>query len=260
METFIQQKGFSDHIKYEDFQAFFDDRKKVPREERFFKALRSIYAQDLSESDEDSAIAELEKHYPDSAPWLANKVKLENQWIQDEIKIRGLFQGTIEENLWISLSNINNIYDLWSQIRVVTQTEEAGNFMYLLTQFFNRTFDEKKDTLLSYTASIQSIAEKLLDLGDAPDFQEMICFKILSAMPYKYDQIQQRLFQMPRSKLTIDRIKSKFATEDSRAKANRLINNSNFNNGNNNYNTNNCNRINVNNQKKEESNAVTERK
>jgi hypothetical protein len=97
-----------------------------------------------------------------------------------------------------------------------------------------------------------------LDLGDAPDFQEMICFKILSAMPYKYDQIQQQLFQMPRSKLTIDRIKSKFATEDSRTKANRLINNGNFNNGNNN--TNNCNRNNVNNQKKEESNAVIERK
>ena len=242
-ETYLIQAGYEFHLMFAFFEQFYDSQYyvKTDREKRFIMRKEIIlkekqeYFEKLNrpeikkEEGVDTKLAKIVEEIENKLENLENqfvdvgtkRAKEENEWMLAESKLKGLLKGLVDEHIWLTAGKKESCYLIWNQLRIEGQTKEAGNFMSLLSQFFAAK-QQDGENLVDFAARVQLIAQKLGDLGAEPTWKEIICFRVLSAMkPNEYDNIQSSIFQLPRADITIEKIKSKFAAEDSRRLSNK---------------------------------------
>jgi hypothetical protein len=216
IETYLQTTGLLQHIKYSSFEVYYTiEHEPDEREQRYNRLQQMIKDKIQDQIEEDKEMMQLDELFKEIPTWLNAKKKAKKIWKDADSKVQGIFRSSIDEQFWTNVKNHTSAYDMWCQLKVETQQQEAGTIMSLLSKFFNlKMLDNEK--LTTFTARVQAIADQLDDLGYNILSQQLVCFRILCTMPEKYDQIQQAIFQLPVNEITLDKLKSKFAAEDSR--------------------------------------------
>jgi hypothetical protein len=176
------------------------------------------------------------KHYPEEQKskeaeeledqlqtWDERKSKELRRWNLDEQKLTGLLFKSTDERYHPNMLKCTSAFEIWKRLKKDSNQEEAGNLMALLSQLFNIKF-LPGEKLADFAARVQTIASKITDLGKEPNWNEIVNFRILSALPNQYDAIQQTIFQLPWKDITTDLLLTKFNAEDSRQEANKQSN------------------------------------
>jgi len=221
-ETYTAIKGLSSHLKYDNFASYFAiEHIPSEREILYNTQVEDIKNQELTQAQQTLEINKLNKLYPDTVSWSAEKVKEQRAWKENQEKLFGILRATMEEQYWISIKDLDSVYKAWNQLKIETQQDQAGHFMANLIKFFTARIKPGQD-LTNYTAHLQAIANQTSDLGHDILSPTLICYYILATMPAEYEQIQQSIFQLPIQEITLENIKAKFAAEDSRQQAKKL--------------------------------------
>jgi len=219
VEPYLCEKGYELHLLFDSFSNFMISEHYVQTDrERSFDEDRAYILADkkLSETEKKGEYRRIESEYRDVGTKRANE---EKEWRQKDSKLKGILKGVVEEHMWLAAGNEKSAGLIWKKLKVEAQMRESGNFMSLLTDFFNST-QKEKESLVDYLACVQLIAQKLREVEEKqPDWKEVVCFRILSGLKKEHDQIQQMIFQMPRDQVKIETMKIKFAAEDSRKNA-----------------------------------------
>ncbi len=222
-ETYAAIKGYSHHLTFDSFNDYFASKyQPSDREVRYNQQLAEIKLKALDSKKETIEINMLEDRYhSDLTIWSNDKIKMKRDWTTNQDKISGLLRGSVEEQYWTNIKHLPTIQQMWNQLKKETQQDQAGNFMALLIQFFTARI-RPGESLSTYTARVQAVADQTTDLGHNLLTPVLICFFILATIPTRYEQIQQAIFQLPTKEITLDLLKSKFAAEDSRQQAQKL--------------------------------------
>lgn len=223
MRSFLRTKGFEDHITYADFNTMYLDRfRPTEREELLLKKKDTIQKKVLSNKySEDDRMEELLDVSDKLAPFMERKTKEEYSWIQNEQKIKGYFEISTEARYHLRMNECKTSAEIWKRLKIDSNQEEAGNFMAILTQFYNLKY-QPGEKLSNLAARAQTIAQRIVDQGGRePSWKEMVCFQILSKIPPQFDAIQQAIFQLDWEDIHMDLILKKFNAEDARQDANR---------------------------------------
>ena len=216
IETYLQTAGLLHHLKYSSFEVFYDvENEPDERELRYYRLQQIIKDKALDQSEEDVEMMNLDETFKEASTWSNQKKKAKKAWKDADSKVQGVFRSSIDDQFWTNIKAHTSAYDMWNQLKIETQQQEAGTLMSLLNKFFNLKMLEN-EKLTTFTARVQSIADQIGDLGYNIFSSQLVCFRILCTMPDKYDQIQQSIFQLPIDQITLETLKSKFATEDSR--------------------------------------------
>lgn len=224
-ETQIAVQGLSKHLKHDSFQKYYEATNiKTERQQRYERLVQTIREKKMTINEEDQAIEELQQRYHDASQWETAEAKGLIQWNLDEEKLIGTLRGIVESHYWTNLKDIKTAKAIWMQLKKETQQDEAGNLMALLNQFFNIKYLDN-EPLSFFIARAQSIVDQIVDLGKTIITTEIICYRVLSALPPRFDALQQAIFQLPIAQITLDLLRSRFAAEDSRSGATHLIRN-----------------------------------
>ena len=225
-ETQIAVQGLSNHLKFDNFyEAFEATNVKTERQQRYERLVQAIREKKLPLIEEDLAIEELQHRYSDATQWETTEAKALIQWNLDEEKLIGTpLRGIVESHYWTNINNIKTAKAIWNQLKKETQQDEAGNLMALLNHFFNIKYLDN-EPLSTFISRAQSIVDQIVDLGKTIITAEIICYRVLSALPPRFDALQQAIFQLPIAQITLDLLKSRFAAEDSRSGATHLMRN-----------------------------------
>jgi hypothetical protein len=229
LETVLAQKGFIHHIKYQDFAAYNKATKVTTKQEQRYKKQQEkiLGTKFKTQAEQDEVLEKLDdKFHSDLSKWSENEANEETKWNNEEQRIFGILRATIEDGYWTSVKNLKTAFEMWNQLKLETQQNEAGNKVALLAEFFHLKI-EQTELLTQFIARAQSITDRIADLGINFLTPSLICYRILIEMPQQYDAITQPCFQIPESKLSLAVIKSKFAIEDSRKEAVKKNNNNN---------------------------------
>jgi hypothetical protein len=223
--THIKLAGWYFHLLYETFEAYYVEcfpptNKEVRQRKKLDAAYKKPVTRDFSEEQKEQEIETLEDQLAESDLKRANELRI---WNQDEMKLNGFFFKTTDDRYHIGLNKCDTAFKMWKKLKKESNQEEAGNLMSLLSQLFQAKF-LPNEKLSSFASRIYTIAAKITDLGKEPTWNEIVNFRILSALPNQYDPIQQAIFQLPWKEITSDLLLSKFNAEDSRQEANKLSN------------------------------------
>lgn len=220
-ETKIAIKGLSKHLTFETYNEYANaSLTPTPRRVRYLRAELIILQKKLSIPEEDKEIQALQKEFNESSQWEQNQEKAELLWILEEEQLIGILRATIEPHFWTNLKTLKSAAAIWKQLKKETHQDEAGNLMALLCTFFNMTYQDG-EPLTTYVARVESVVDQVVDLGKTLLTPEIVCYRILSSLPPRFDAIQQAIFQLPVKTITLALIKSRFASEDSRTEASR---------------------------------------
>lgn len=224
-ETQIAIQGLSNHLIFDSFElAYASYYVKTERQQRYDRLVLIIRDKKLSIIEEDTEIEKLQSRYPDTSTWESTEAKALIQWNIDEEKLIGTLRGIVESHYWTNIKNLKSAKSIWTQLKTETQQDEAGNLMALLNMFFNMKYSDG-EPLSQFIARAQSIVDQVQDLGKTFLTPEIVCYRILSALPPRFDALQQAIFQLPIKSITLDTLKSRFSAEDSRSGATHLIRN-----------------------------------
>lgn len=213
-EPYLIQKGYEFHLLYDSFDLFLlsEDYIKTDREKRFMRMKKEIEESMMSKDEKEKSIEKLEDKFEDVGVKKANE---EKEWRKEESKLKGLLKSLVDEHIWINAEKQPSAALIWKQLKIEAQMKETGNFMSLLNDFFAAK-QQPGEGLVFFTSRVQIIEKKLLELGEVPTWKEILCFRVLSALePEVYDNIQSKLFQLPREDIQIEKIKVMFQAEDS---------------------------------------------
>lgn len=222
-ETFLAQKGFIHHIQYSNYDDYLQATQIISAQQaRYNKLKEKIKSTKYETADkQDVAFEELDQRFHnDLSKWSEIEAKEAKKWMDQEDQIRGYLRATIEEGYWTSIKKLNSCHQMWIQLKLETQQQEAGNQIALLAEFFHLKF-VPNELITHFIARAQSIADRIADLGVNFLTPALICYRILVEIPPQYDAITQSCFQIPKEKLSIAFIKSKYAIEDSRQEASK---------------------------------------
>jgi hypothetical protein len=222
-ETFLAQKGFIHHIQHSNYDDYLQATQIIPAQQaRYNKLKEKIKSTKYETADkQDEAFEELDQRFHnDLSKWSETEAKEAKKWMDQEDQIRGYLRATIEEGYWTSVKNLKSCHQIWVQLKHETQQQEAGNQIALLAEFFHLKF-VPNELITHFIARAQSIADRIADLGVNFLTPALICYRILVEVPPQYDAITQSCFQIPKDKLSIALIKSKYAIEDSRQEASK---------------------------------------
>ncbi len=163
-----------------------------------------------------TAVDELDRlFFADLSRWSDQKAKKSDAWKSDEEQLIGIIQGAIEESFWTNLKSLKTSREMWIHLKSETQNYERGNLLAAYAQFYDLKYHQG-ERLTDFISRGQLAFEKISESCPHSPPEYMACYRILSAMPNKYDSIIQSCCQLSNEELTIARIKAKFALEDSR--------------------------------------------
>lgn len=221
LETTIAIKGLSKHLVHESYKEHaLANLSPTPRRLRYLRSETLIFLKKLSKEEEDKEVAALQKEFSEASLWEINEEKASALWTLEEEQLMGILRGSIETHFWTNLKTLKSAAAIWKQLKKETHQDEAGNLMALLCNFFNMTYRDG-ETLTTYVSRVQAVADQVADLGKTLLTSEIVCYRILSSLPPRFDAIQQAIFQLPANTITLALIKSRFASEDSRAEASK---------------------------------------
>jgi len=84
-----------------------------------------------------------------------------------------------------------------------------------LIEFFAARQGEEEG-LIFLMSRMNIMEKKILELGEAPTWEEIFCYRVLAALqPDKFDNLKSKIYQMPREEINIEKIKSMFQAEES---------------------------------------------
>jgi hypothetical protein len=218
----IQTRGLEDHITYASFSLMYHARYPATNREtiarQMLEAAKSKpISNKYSQEEKNAVILELEDKLVAADE---KRLDVARKWDVQEQQLKGLFLKTTEERYHHNINQCKSAAEIWKVLKKDSNQEEPGTMMALLSQFFNFKF-VPGEKLLDYLARAQSIAQKVVDFGREPTWEEMKCYLVLMRMPKEYYAIQQSLFQYEWGKIDMDLITKKFSAEDSRQIANR---------------------------------------
>jgi len=223
--THIKLAGWYFHLKYETFNNYYLEcfpptSKEVRQRKKLDVVTKKPITREWTEELKEVEMEALEDELADADLKKANELRT---WNQDEMKLNGFFFKTTDERYHIGLNKCQTAFEMWKKLKKESNQEEAGNLMSLLSQLFQTKF-QPNEKLSSFASRIHTIAAKITDLGKEPTWNEIVNFRVLSALPSQYDPIQQAIFQLPWKHITTELLLAKFNAEDSRQEANRVSN------------------------------------
>lgn len=219
-EAYILSKGYKKHLEYDTFEAWWTaSHPPTDREQRFDRLFTAVKNRALNagedESHRDTWYQELEDKYKDVLQAKTTKASKKLEWIEEEEKIRGCFTQSVESILWPCFKTATNTQEIIKCLRAETLQDKPGTFMSYLQQFFNLKLNES-EPLMTYVSKMIAIVDKIEELGKSPTWEEIIVYRIISAMPPRAAVIQQQICQLQRDKMKISTIKEYFQAEDAR--------------------------------------------
>jgi hypothetical protein len=212
-EPYLVEKGYEFHLRYDNFNSFAlsDDYVKTDREKRFISKKETIMISGESAENKEAAVEELEDRFQDVGTKKANE---EKAWRDKESKLKGLLKSLVD-HIWINVEKLPSAALIWKQLKIEAQTKETGNFVALLIEFFAARQGEEEG-LIFLMSRMNIMEKKILELGEAPTWDEIFCYRVLAALqPDKFDNLKSKIYQMPREEINIEKIKSMFQAEES---------------------------------------------
>lgn len=214
--SFALLNGLSNNLKYDTFlKCHTATHQPSDREIAFNQRLEIIKLTHADNADAlDDHIDRLEIRYnTDLASWSTNKSNARKRWDENELKLFGLFQSTIEETIWSAVKHLPSAEEIWKQLKVETLQNETG-YLAALVKAFARATINPNESYCSYLARINSIVEKLKAIGRQPP-ENWIIMQVLAQLPDECHKTTDPLFRLKPNELTMERLKSEFLAADS---------------------------------------------
>lgn len=212
---YLHSQGCEIHLIHDTFADYYNskDHTKTDREIKFNLRKKEIAeSKTLTDKEKEAELDPLETKYSD----LDNKkAREEKEWKTQQSQIKGILTGLVDEHIWLNAGKKETVKQIWTQLVLESQTKEVGNYISQLVQFFSAT-QKENESLVDYASRVQLIGQKLLDLGPAPTWDEVLVFRVLSGLKAKqFENVQSQIFQLSRAEIKIDSVESRFAAEDS---------------------------------------------
>jgi hypothetical protein len=222
-EAYVQSKGYKKHLDHDTFETWWNlTHIPTDREARFDRQYKIIKEKVLNngetEADRDQAYQDLEDKYKDVLQAKQNKLTESLKWSEEEEKLRGMFTQSIESVLWPCFKEAKTTKEIIVCLKAETLHDKPGTFMSYLNQFFNLNPNDN-DPLMKFVGNLTAIVEKINELGNKPTWEEIVVYRIISAMPKRASVIQQQICQLARDKMKIATIKDFFQAEDARVQS-----------------------------------------
>jgi hypothetical protein len=208
--------GLSHNLKHKNHAEFFKSNHQPSDREIAFNNKLSILNK-LHATDDDRLEAEIDKleirFNSDLAHWSNQKAQSLLLWKENELKLYGLFQSTIESTIWSAVKSLSTSKEIWRQLKVETLQNETG-YLATLVKSFARSKIQTGESYCSYLARVNEIVDKLKDINRDPP-QSWVIMQILAQLPDEHHKVTDPLFRLKPDELTMEKLKSDFLAADS---------------------------------------------
>ena len=233
-QIILRQKSLYHHIEYESFDDYRAATYKFSsiKEKKYFTTKNNILAKPLqtnaalpdvyTQDNRDTELEALETDYAqDFKTFESDRRKAQEKWDSEEQILYGIFQGSIENDIWQDAQCLMNksSYFAWEKLKELTGQQTTSCWVQTVGNFFNIKW-KNNDTLTSFAARITKSINDITLLGiDKLNFTEQqIIAKIASEIPDlpRFQPIIQTIFRETAHGIKFDFVKKLFIEEDKR--------------------------------------------
>lgn len=148
----------------------------------------------------------------------ANDLKYESlkeAFEKGDIKAQRAIVTTIEKEAMLHLVNCKTSAEMWSKLKSVYEQKSETSVHFLQQKFF--TFEkEQTESIATYIAKLQELAQQLADLGETVS-DKMLMTKILMSLPPTLKHFHSAWEATQEDKKTINELTSRLMVEETRA-------------------------------------------